>query len=181
MDVHSLISWPRSWMEQLLFQRTPQQDGFSRAALALALSAYLGVDLLQAVSSSVWSLAWAVTLTDTAVMIVFATAVLRVAGRSERLVQTLTALAGTGVVLGVLGLPLVWQAARVAQDSGPPALVVGGWLVLLVWSVAVQAHIFRHALSTRYGYGLMLAGLHSLIAISMLEALFPHALSQGTG
>ena len=50
-----------------------------------------------------------------------------------------------------------------------------GWLMLLVWGISVQAHIFRHALSVRYGIGLMLAGLHTVLSIALIETLFPQA------
>lgn len=177
MNSNTLMRWATSWVEQLLLRRAPQDDGYSPQALAGALVAYLCVDLLQASSSSAWRVAWAITLTDTLVMVLFSWAVLQIAGKPARLVQTLTALTGTGVLLGLLGVPLVWQAARAHQDGGSAsAAVLLGWLVLLIWAVAVQAHIFRHALSTRYGYGLMLAGLHSVIAIVTLETLFPRVL-----
>ena len=54
--------------------------------------------------------------------------------------------------------------------------MVLAWLALLAWSIAVQAHIFRHALSTRYGIGLLLAGAHTILAIAILESLFPRVI-----
>jgi hypothetical protein len=39
----------------------------------------------------------------------------------------------------------------------------------------VQAHIFRHALSSRYGIGLLVAGLHTVVAIVLLNYFFPPA------
>jgi hypothetical protein len=112
-------------------------------------------------------------------MIVFVWAVLQFAGRPARLVQTLTALAGTGALLGLMGLPLALQAARAHQANGELAAgTVLAWLALLAWSIAVQAHIFRHALSTRYGVGLLVAALHIVLAINLLNMIFPGA---GTG
>jgi hypothetical protein len=172
MNANRETSRGRSWLEQVLLRRAPQDDGFSYPALVTALLAYLCVDVLQASSGSVWNVALAMTLTDTLVMVVFTWAVLQLAGRAARLVQTLTALAGTGALLGLVGLPLVFQAAHQAAD-GPAASTVIGWLLLLAWSIAVQAHIFRHALSTRYGIGLMVAGLHAVLAINLLEIMFP--------
>jgi len=181
MDSNTLMSWSWSWVEQLLLRRAPQDDAFSRPALALALLAYMVVDLLQAFSSSAWAVASAITLTDTLIMAGFTWAVLQLAGKSPRLVQTLTALAGTGALLGIPGVPLVWHAVRAHQAGGPSAAVVAGWLVLLVWTVAVQAHIFRHALSVRYGFGLMIAGLHTVIAIYTLEIFFPRVIGNAAG
>jgi len=174
MNANREISRGRSWFELALLRRAPQDDGFSYPALATALLTYLCVDLLQAAGNSVWNIALAMTLMDTGVMVVFTWAVLQVTGRAARLVQTLTALAGTGALLGLIGLPLVLQAARAHQTADQPsAATVIGWLVLLAWSIAVQAHIFRHALSTRYGIGLMVAGLHTVLAINLLEIVFP--------
>lgn len=179
MNSKILMRWTGSWVDQLLLRRAPQDDAYSPLALALALCAYLCVDLLQAASSSAWRVAWAITLADTLLMVLFTWAVLQLAGKPVRLVQTLTALAGTGVLLGLVGVPLVWHAAQAHQAGASTAsVVVLGWMVLLVWSIAVQAHIFRHALSTRFGYGLMLAGLHSVIAVVTLESLFPRVLQQ---
>ena len=177
MNSNTLMNWTWSWVEQLLLRRAPQDDAFSRAALTASLCAYLAVDVLQALGGSAWRVAWAMTFADTLVMVLFAWAVLLLAGKSQRLVQTLTALAGTGTLLGLPGVPLVWQAAHSQQTGGPSAAIVSGWLVLLVWTVAVEAHIFRHALSTRYGFGLMISGLHAVIDIYTLELLFPRVLA----
>lgn len=181
MDSNTLMGWTWSWVEQLLLRRAPQDDGFSPPALAVALLAYMAVDLLQAYSGSAWQVASAITLTDTLVMVVFSWAVLQIAGKSPRLVQTLTALAGTGALLGILGVPLVWHAVRAHQAGGPSAALVAGWLVLLVWTVSVQAHIFRHALSIRYGFALMIAALHAVIAIYTLETFFPRVIGDAAG
>jgi hypothetical protein len=181
LNADTLMKRPWSWLEQLLLRRAPQDDAFSRVALALALAAYLSVNLLQAASSSAWPVAVKMTLADTLVMVVFTWVVLQLAGKPLRLVQTLTALAGTGTLLGMMGLPLVSQSAGSHQAGGPTVALVSGWLVLLIWGIAVQAHIFRHALSTRYGYGLMVAGLHSVIAIIALETFFPRVMENVAG
>jgi CDP-diglyceride synthetase len=113
------------------------------------------------------------TALDVLIMILFSWSVLRLTKKSARYLQTLTALAGTGAVLGLVGLPLIQQAARAHTGEEPAATLVVGWLMLLVWSISVQAHIYRHALSTRYGVGLLVAGLQMVLVISLLETLFP--------
>ncbi len=168
------VTWLRSWFEQLLLRRAPQDDRLSPSVLGLALTAYLLIDLLQALSSSVFTVGIAMSLVDTALMVLFVWAVLAVAGKAARLVQTLTAFAGTGALLGLIGLPLIQQVAQAHRiEAGPSAAMVFAWLALLAWSITVQAHIFRHALSTRYGIGLLLAGTHTILAIAILESLFP--------
>lgn len=173
MNEKQIGKWLLSWLEQCLLRRTPQADPVSLAALGGSLLAYLALDLLQARASSDWQTSLGMTALDTLIMVLFSWSVLRLTKKSARYLQTLTALAGTGAVLGLVGLPLIQQAARAHPDEGPAGMLVLGWLVLLVWSISVQAHIYRHALSTRYGMGLLVAGLQMVLVISLLETLFP--------
>ncbi|MFQ5642472.1 MAG: hypothetical protein ACE5FQ_02120 [Thiogranum sp.] len=173
MEQKQVTKWLMSWLEQCLLRRAPQADPVSLAALGGALLAYLVMDLLQARASSGWPTSLAMTVLDTLVMILFSWSVLRLTKKTARYPQTLTALAGTGAVLGLIGLPLVRQAAQLQSGEGPTGALVLGWLMLLVWSVTVQAHIYRHALSARYAAGLLIAILHMVLVISLLETLFP--------
>ena len=173
MGTDLIKRWLVSWLQQCLLRRAPQDDALSYSALQWSIVAYVLMDLLQARASSDWTVSLGMTLLDTLVMLLFAWAVLLLTKKSGRLVQTLTALAGTGTVLGMLGLPLILQAARTQTENGPAVILVLGWVLMLVWSIAVQAHIFRHALSTAYGTGLLLAGLHTVLMITLVESLFP--------
>ena len=168
-------AWLLSWLQQCMLRRAPQADPVSKTALGWSLVAYLTMDLLQARTSSDWSTSLGMTTLDTLIMILFSWSVLRLTKKTARYMQTLTALAGTGVVLGLVGLPLIQQAAQAHLDEGPAGTLVLGWLMLLVWSISVQAHIYRHALSMRYGAGLLVAGLQMILVISLLETLFPQA------
>jgi hypothetical protein len=163
-----------SWLQQCLLHRAPQDDPQSYPMMMLGLAAYAVMDLLQARASSSWQLSLAMTAADTLLVVLFARVVLMVARKPERYVQTLTALAGTGAIVGLVGLPLVQMAERSRQLEQP----VGGglllaWLLLVGWSVTVQAHIFRHALSTGIGIGLLVAGLHLVLAIGLFRLAFP--------
>ena len=175
MNGKSLVAWLLSWLQQCMLRRAPQADPVSKTALGWSLVAYLTMDLLQARTSSDWSTSLGMTTLDTLIMILFSWSVLRLTKKTARYMQTLTALAGTGVVLGLVGLRLIQQAAQAHLDEGPAGTLVLGWLMLLVWSISVQAHIYRHALSMRYGAGLLVAGLQMILAISLLETLFPQA------
>lgn len=165
--------WLVSWLQQCLLRRAPQDDPLSYSALQWSIVAYVLMDLWQARASSDWPATLGMTLLDILVMVLFAWTLLLLMKKSARLVQTLTALAGTGTVLGVVGLPLILQTARTQTEDGPAGILVLGWLLMLVWSIAVQAHIFRHALSTGYGTGLLLAGLHTVLIVTLVEMLFP--------
>ena len=173
MKTDLIKRWLASWLQQCLLRRAPQDDPLSYSALQWSIVAYVLMDLLQARASSDWPASLGMTLLDTLIMLLFAWTVLLLMKKSARLVQALTALAGTGTVLGIVGLPLILQATRTQAEDGPAGILVLGWLLMLVWSIAVQAHIFRHALSTGYGTGLLVAGLHTVLIVTLVESFFP--------
>lgn len=173
MNTNSVTHWLGSWLLQAVLRRAPQDDRLSYEALVAALFVYFCADLLQAAGHSSSGTALAVTLMDMLVMVLFTWMVLLIANRAARLTQTLTALAGTGAVVGLAGLPLVLAAARVQQPDVVPQGFAVGWLAMMVWDVAVRAHIFRHALASPFGLGLVVAGLHTVVAIGFLEYFFP--------
>ncbi len=175
MDSRKIQDSLWSWLQQCLLLRAPQDDPAAFRTLLQALSGYLLVDFVQAGASSGTLTSLGIILLDTALMAAFAWVLLRVTAKTQRYTQTLTSLAGTGMILGLMALPLVQLAAGAHRNDEPMGGLVLGWLVLLGWSISVEAHIFRHALSVRYGIGLMLAGLHTVLAISLIETLFPQA------
>jgi hypothetical protein len=85
-----------------------------------------------------------------------------------RLPQTLTALAGTGFIFGLLSLLIL---ARVDPGKPQPDLALF-YLVLFGWSLAVDAHIYRHALSVKMGIGVLLAVLIFGANFMLLNAVF---------
>lgn len=76
--------------------------------------------------------------------------------RRKRFGQTLSALTGTGSLMGLLTLPLaIWIDHQ--QSGGDIALPSALMFALMVWSVAVIAHILRHAFETSIWLGALYA------------------------
>ena len=168
-----------SWLQQLLLRRRPQDDALSYRALAGGMVAYLLVDLLQASSSWPVFEAIAASLVDVLVMILFTALVLAVTRKSPRLVQTLTALAGTGALLGVISMPLFLPLLAQGAETQPAPVLVAAWLLVFVWHIVVQAHIYRHALTTGMVTGLGVALAQAVLIMVLLERLFPRVAESG--
>jgi len=85
-------------------------------------------------------------------------------GHPGRFTQTASALLGTGVVMGLIALPLS------GLGGGLAALAL---LALLAWNILVMGHILRHA----FDIGLALANFAALgytfFSYSLLSILFP--------
>ena len=86
----------------------------------------------------------------------------------SRLPQTLTALAGTGAIFGALSIVLVMQATPGATQ---PALALV-WFGAFLWSLAVDAHIYRRALSFTMSLGVLVAVLIFALNFIVIETVF---------
>ncbi len=93
---------------------------------------------------------------------------LRARNFSLRLPQTLTALSGTGFIFGLFALLIL---ARVDPDQPQPDLALF-YLVIFGWSLAVDAHIYRHALSIKMNIAVLLAVLIFAANFILLNAVF---------
>ncbi len=156
-----------------LLRTGPAKAPPSSRLLAQTLLGYLAAGWLVAslhlgVAESLLS-----SVIDAVLLIGMTGGLLAVRGYLTRLQQTLIALAGSGVILGILAWPLLlWlkmaQQAGVSPGMGP--LLLFG---LMLWTLAVTAHIMRHALSVSFTVGVLIAVLYALVSIRVMTFLFP--------
>jgi len=161
------------WLDICLLRAGPQDVPVSRVLLWLSLAAYLLVSFVLSLPGYSSAVAARVAGVDLVLLVVFATAPLYLLNKTARIGQTLTALAGSGALLGLLALPLI-QVLFEGQDSGEiPSFAAMVWLILVGWSLLVVAHIMRHALSVAFAVGLGVAILYTLVAMQVIGTLFP--------
>ncbi|ROR34773.1 hypothetical protein [Inmirania thermothiophila] len=155
-----------------LLRAGPQDLPPSQVLAALATAAYLasGVALL-AVEGRGTAAAVAPALADLAVMVVLLRLALAVRGVPARFRQTYTALTGSGALLGFLALPVAAVLAQAAAAGRPAPAALLAWLGLVAWSLAVIAHILRHALSVPPAVGLAGAVLYLAASMAVVGAM----------
>ena len=110
---------------------------------------------------------------DTALLIALFLTLLWRFALINRSLQTLSALCGTGMLFSLVATPLTLWLHYNSQhhlDTGIPWLLM---LSLLGWNIGVIAHILRHALSTKFVLGLLLAVVYLIVATVILNNLFP--------
>lgn len=110
---------------------------------------------------------------DTALLCGFTWGILQVRHYPERFKQTLSALAGTGTLLGLCALPLMEVIVRAQAQGADAGGALFGWLAMLLWSFAVFGHIVRHALSVPLSFGIGLGVLFAVISVAIIRALIP--------
>lgn len=82
-------------------------------------------------------------------------------------------MAGAIALIDVTGIPILgWLEAvqHSGGNRGTPTLLL---LLLTAWSLTVQGHILRSALSTRFIVGLILAIFFFWISYNVMRMLFP--------
>ena len=142
-----------------LLRANPQDLPTAPALTVVTLLAYTLVSVGLALPDLGWERAalWAVL--DTLVLAILTHSALLLRRFPERLYQTLTALMGSGALLGLLAWPVVALQNVTAQ------------IIMLVWNLAVVAHILRHALSVPLALGI-LASLGYFMADLLLSMAF---------
>ena len=141
--------------------------------LKLALGAHVLLGVLMFSNRLALPQALLAGVVSTLVMCALVASLLYASRRATRTLQTLTAMAGSDVVVGLAALPVTaWlhAAADDAAVSGVPGLL---FLVLIVWNLAVAGHVLRHALSSPLPLGIVLALVLYILSVNIIHALFP--------
>lgn len=176
-DMKSLI---KSFWEVCLLQKAPQDIPYSRELFLLLLLAGFLVNFL------VNNLYFAHYLPETEIgsillvvslqALFFLTSIsllMMVMGYRMRIIQTLTALLGTDLIITLLAMPALLTISYLPALAGYFGLIL---FFLIIWSLVIMAHILRHALSVSF----LLAGLF-VIGYFMLSIKLEGFLIPATG
>jgi len=93
---------------------------------------------------------------------------LNIRKQANRLPQTLSALAGVGLIFGMFSIILISQA-NPGEDQPRLAMV---WFGVFLWSLAVDAHIYRRAMSTNLSLGILVAVLIFAGNFILIQTIF---------
>lgn len=165
----------RLYLGITLLRRGPQDVPASTLLLALTIAAYL---LVNAVASGVlppddhW---WGPLLADAVFMAAWYAALLKLLGRPERTLQTLTAVFGFQAVLSPLLIASEWLMRRYGEGSGWQLPVTAIGLLLLAWLIAVNSHVVKAALEWSGAASVGLVILQMLASWVLVAAMFPPA------
>jgi hypothetical protein len=153
-----------------LLRQGPQILPASAILLYLVLAAHWGTGVLLGLFSLTPVMALLSALVGTLIMVALVHGLLLLHRLHSRVTQTLTALAGCEVLIGLLALPLTalfYAGGTMAELASLLSLL------LLGWNVAVAAHIFRHALNVSVGMGILFAVGYTLISMSLSGLIAP--------
>lgn len=156
-----------------LFSARPQDLPASQTLLfiALVLNWLVGVGLF--FPSYGLSQAIVISLVSVLVSVVLLWLILRLRSYGARFQQTMTAMLGADVVLGVLMLPLNFGIVTRPVGQDPDPISALGLLVIVIWAMFVYAHIFRHTLSTKLSIGFAVSLVYVILGRFIISLIFP--------
>lgn len=143
----------------------PQDLPATQSVLILSLLAYIAPRIVLSVTTPSFEHAVFHELVDILILVLVTFILLRLRHLPQRLLQTLSALAGTGAVIGLFGLPL-------ALIPNIPQLLLL-LLPIMVWDLTVTGHILRHALNVSLPMGILTGIGYLLISLTLTILLAP--------
>jgi hypothetical protein len=157
-----------------LLRRGPQDLPASLLLLGIAIVGYYGVNFLF-ISLMPPIKGWqdAHLEVEVAFTLAWYVVLLRLAGRSERTLQTTTAVFGFRAVLSPLLIISQWLVLRFAKDMTWQLPVYFMWLMLVVWIIAANSHVVKAALEWSSGACVALTILQILASDLLVLTLFP--------
>jgi hypothetical protein len=157
--------WIRTIWHIALLRAGPQDLPGGRATPVLALIAYAAI-ILASRAGEGRAPGAADFVVSLFIPLVLTALLLWLQGRWPRLRQTVGALFGTGALISLVNVPLWFTSA-----TPVPAPLVLLALAGLFWSLAVDGHIWRHALDCSFAAGVAIAVVILLVQLFSFQAL----------
>lgn len=157
-----------------LLRANPQDLPASHTVLAIALAAHFVVDVLNALAVVPWGAAVQAGAVSTVLLVAVTHTALLLRNLKERVVQTLSALAGCAALIDLVkyvALRLLVgdvSPGGVAPPSGLFPLLVA--VPFEIWLIVVYGHIVRHAFAVRLALGVLLSLVYLTLASLIVMA-----------
>ena len=157
------------FLDICLFRANAENAPASQIFMILTLIAYAFLSLLILMVDYSFAKAISTVLVGIAMMIGFAKAGLWIRNFMDRSRQTITALAGTGIIFDIINLPLVLLSSHFpAEELVFPRFLL---LLLLFWNITVIGHIMKNALSIPFWAGIGISVFYALTYLRVVRVI----------
>ena len=139
----------RHFVLMCLFRSSPSNLPYNFGCIVPTLLAYVVVaELLLGDQRNLFSIMIQV-LIEVLILVAISFIILKFVNRSERLLQTLSALIGVNLIISLVSLPIMQLLPETGQGEQIDPLVLQINLMLLIWNLAVISLIFKRAFEIR--------------------------------
>lgn len=152
-----------------LFRGGPADIPASSALLRLCLIMYFSIGVLVSLLDHSLRTSLAAALADTILLVIVCWVLLRLRKHSSRYRQTLTAMAGAGALIGVVGWPVLWVFRAVEPQAQMTSLALLPVVIIILWSLAVTAQILRQALDIGPSMAVMITVGYTFLSLIIVR------------
>lgn len=160
-----MIEWIRTIWHIALMRAGPQDLPAGRATPLLGLTAFAAIVFVSRAGEGRGPDATDF-LVSLGIPLALTASLLWLQGRWPRLPQTVGALFGTGALISLVNVPL-WLSPATPIPAPLALLALAG----LFWSLAVDGHIWRHALECSFAAGVVIAVVILLVQLFTFQAV----------
>ena len=172
--MNALLTLLRPFVAILAHREGPESLPASRFLLGLVIACHLAVYAVgMSVSNASNARLLGMPLIDTVAQFAFFAVLLSAMGFRARILQTLTAVFGTDVLLNGIIVPMA--LAHGTPDAPTPLapLISLAIIVVMLWSLAVKGHILQRAVGFPYFVGVIIALAFAIALLTVDQVLFP--------
>lgn len=169
------MSLVRLMFSLMVLKSKPQDIEYHQGRLGLLVLLYLLSGIFVLGKSIQIDIAVYSMVLDVAVLTVFSVGCLTLLQLKARLVQTLSALFGTGAIYHCLAWPVIEQLSMNDVSVSVKSTLSFVFLMLLSWQILVNAHIYRNALSVDMIKAVVLSIAYWLMSMTLSQIIFPVA------
>jgi hypothetical protein len=168
-----LCTLARMYFDIALWRRGPQDLPAVGILLPLTIGAYVLISVALGEALPALRAGWAPqVLADTAFVGLWYWALLALARRRERYLQTAAALFGLQCVLAAPSIVSAWLVQRFAHDPTWLAVSYVFAVLVLIWTVAAIGHVLRAALERTLTFCVILAFAQMLVEELVFLSVF---------
>lgn len=159
----------RLYFKVCLLECAPQDVPGSWVLLVPTVGVYLIIAFLVTNLNAAVTDTPLVGLIDVGFLFGFVYALLSICRKPSRWTQTVTALAGCGIIIGALSIPLLIAKSDPASTAFMGQITTILQYALMIWYMVVMAHIFRHAVAASFATGLFLSLLYAVLLQGLIN------------
>ena len=169
------MSVPNTLVSMMMMRSVPQDLPYSSRLFRLLLMLYIMTGLLAFSSLLETGTALSNMMLDALVILGYTWTLLRAFQRLPRFRQTVMAMLGTGCLFHLMAWPLLMQTIEQDGEQMIAPLASLLMLMLLAWSLMVNAHIYKQAMEFSLTSALLLSFSLFFISLAVSRYLLPVA------
>ena len=153
------------FIDLCLFRASPSDLPTSPSLLKITLFSYFVLAVIVGQLGSSWNVSFFASLADVLLMIATASLLLNYRSFQTRYTQTVTALAGAGCCISIIGFPILWWFYQIDPDQQVTSFALLLVVALLLWSLMITAQIFRESLEIKAGTATLITIIYAVVSM----------------